>query len=130
MRSRLLPIIPPLALLFLLPSCAGKKLEGQVAGTQTRLQDAIGNGSKSIGCAPKETALAEANVKFAEEALRMGEYYRGKEHVILAGKYTEIAELKTDPVRCRAPGQVVDAAAPRPGDRDGDGYDDDQDSCP
>ncbi|NVB42963.1 OmpA family protein [Pseudenhygromyxa sp. WMMC2535] len=125
-----LGVIAPLALVFVLPSCAGKTLEGKVMGTQTRLQDAIGNGSKSIGCAPKETALAEANVKFAEEALRMGEYYRGKEHVILAGKYTEIAELKTDPVRCRAPGQVTPTAQPTAGDRDGDGYDDDADSCP
>ena len=90
----------------------GRVLEGKVGGTQTRLQDAIADGSKTIGCAPKETALAEANVKFAEEALKMGEYYRGKEHVMLAGKYTEIAELKTDPVRCRAPGNVTAAAAP------------------
>lgn len=127
-------ILPPLALLALvtlaLPGCAGKKLEGQVAGTQTRLQDAIANGSKTIGCAPKETALAEANVKFAEEALKMGEYYRGKEHVGLSAKYTEIAELKTDPVRCHAPGQVVAKATPTAKDRDGDGYDDDVDECP
>ncbi len=122
--------ISPLVFALLLPGCAGQKLEGEVAGTQTRLQDAIANGSKSIGCAPKETALAEANIKFAEEALRMGEYYRGKEHVQLSGRYTEIAELKTDPVRCRAPGQVVAAAAPKAGDRDGDGYDDDVDGCP
>jgi OOP family OmpA-OmpF porin len=113
-----------------LTSCAGRTLEGKVGGTNTRLQDAIANGSKSIGCAPKETALAEANVKFALEALKMGEYYRGKEHAILAGKYTEIAELKTDPVRCRAPGNVAAAAVPTATDRDGDGYDDDQDECP
>ncbi|MFV8752369.1 OmpA family protein [Nannocystaceae bacterium ST9] len=134
LRSRRLPILPPLALLGLIalstPGCAGKKLEGQVLGTQTRLQDAIANGSKTIGCAPKETALAEANVKFAEEALKMGEYYRGKEHVGLSAKYTEIAELKTDPVRCRAPGQVVAAAQPTAKDKDGDGYDDDVDDCP
>ena len=137
-RTRRLPLLPPLALFGLvglvglaaMPGCAGKKLEGQVAGTQARLQEAIGNGSKTIGCAPKETALAEANVKFAEEALKMGEYYRGKEHVVLSAKYTEIAELKTDPVRCRAPGGVVAKATPTAKDRDGDGYDDDVDECP
>lgn len=122
--------VPLFAASLLLSSCAGRQLEGKVGGIQTRLQDAIGNGSKKIGCAPKETALAEANIKFAEEALRMGEYYRGKEHVILAGKYTEIAELKTDPVRCRAPGDVVGPAEPTEGDRDGDKYDDKADSCP
>ncbi|PRQ00550.1 OmpA family protein [Enhygromyxa salina] len=135
MRDRIRSLTPLVSLaslcsLVLLSSCAGKLLEGKVGGTQTRLQDTIANGSKTIGCAPKETALAEANVKFAEEALKMGEYYRGKEHVILAGKYTEIAELKTDPVRCRAPGNVTAAAAPTAGDRDGDGYDDDLDGCP
>ena len=119
-----------LLILPLLTSCAGRELEGKVQGTQTRLQDAIANGSKTIGCAPKETALAEVNIKAAEEALKMGEYYRGKEHVILAGKYTEIAELKTDPVRCHDPGDVPDAAAPTATDRDGDGYDDDVDGCP
>jgi OOP family OmpA-OmpF porin len=130
--SRRLTLLPPLALagLVALSACAGKKLEGKVAGTQTRLQDAIANGSKTIGCAPKETALAEANIKFAEEALKMGEYYRGKEHVDLSGKYTEIAELKTDPVRCRAPGQVIAKAQPTATDKDGDGYDDDVDECP
>ena len=123
-------LIPSLSLLLLLPSCAGRSLEGEVSGIQTRLQDAIADGSKTTGCAPKETALAEANVKFAEEALKTGEYFRGKEHVQLAGKYTEIAELKTDEVRCRAPGQIATAAKPTAGDRDGDGYDDDVDSCP
>jgi OmpA-OmpF porin, OOP family len=114
----------------LLLSCAGRQLEGKVAGIQTRLQGSIAEGSKTIGCAPKETALAEANIKFAEEALRMGEYFRGNEHVLLASKYTEIAELKTDAVRCRAPGQVVGPPVPKEGDRDGDGYADAVDKCP
>ena len=132
MRARQVTNLSLLSLLILplLTSCAGRELEGTVQGTQTRLQDAIANGSKTIGCAPKETALAEVNIKAAEEALKMGEYYRGKEHVILAGKYTEIAELKTDPVRCHDPGDVPDAAAPTATDRDGDGYDDDVDGCP
>jgi OmpA-OmpF porin, OOP family len=127
---RLTPVVSLLTMSLALASCAGKQLEGKVGGIQTRLQDAIASGSKKIGCAPKETALAEANIKFAEEALRIGEYYRGKEHVQLASKYTEIAELKTDPVRCRAPGEVVGPAEPKEGDRDGDGYDDAADSCP
>jgi OOP family OmpA-OmpF porin len=132
-KRRVLALVPVLTLAtapILLGSCAGRTLEGKVSGTNTRLQDAIASGSKSIGCAPKETALAEANVKFALEALKMGEYYRGKEHAILAGKYTEIAELKTDPVRCRAPGNIAEAAKPTATDRDGDGYDDDLDGCP
>ena len=110
--------------------CAGEKLKGDASGIQTKLQRAIRDGSKTIGCAPKETALAEANIKFAEDALIMGEFYRGKEHVELADIYTKLAIAKTDPVKCRDPGQV----APTPGDistdRDQDGYDDDVDQCP
>ena len=51
MRTRSLSLAIPLISLLLLPSCAGQKLQGRVDGTQTRLQDAIKNGSKSIGCA-------------------------------------------------------------------------------
>jgi len=127
---RHLPLIPLFVVPILLSSCAGRELEGKVGGTQTRLQDAIADGSKSIGCAPKETALAEVNIKAAEEALKMGEYYRGKEHVILASKYTEIAELKTDKTRCLDPGDPTPTAAPTATDKDGDGYDDDVDGCP
>jgi len=129
-RVGLLGFLGLLVIPLVVTSCAGRELEGQVSGIQTRLQHAIADGSKTIGCAPKETALAEANIKFAEEALKMGEYYRGKEHVQLANKYAQIAELKTDPIRCHAPGTVAGPAVPKAGDRDGDGYDDDVDSCP
>ena len=116
--------------MFTLTSCAGEKLRGQVSGVQTSLQRAIRDGSKTIGCAPKETALAEANVKFANDALDMGEYFRGKEHSELADIYTKLAIAKTDSVRCRDTGVV----APPPGDiaddRDQDGYDDQVDKCP
>jgi len=109
--------------------CLGEKLRGEVAGTQTTLQRAIRDGSKTIGCAPKETAIAEANIKFAEDALAIGEYYRGKQHANVAETYTKLAVAKTDPVKCKDPNQVR-AATPSVGDRDGDGYDDKVDQCP
>ncbi|MBK8261795.1 MAG: OmpA family protein [Nannocystis sp.] len=109
-------------------ACAGQTLLGKVAGTQTVLQGAIADGSKTIGCAPKETAIAEANIKFAQDALAMGEYYRGKEHSQTAELYTQLARKKTDPVRCKD-GKPADLVS-RAGDRDGDGYDDGIDKCP
>ncbi|MCA9693334.1 MAG: OmpA family protein [Myxococcales bacterium] len=109
-------------------SCAGQTLLGKVAGTQTVLQEAIEDGSKAIHCAPKETAIAEANIKFAEEALAMGEYFRGKEHAEKAEIYTAIARKKTDPVRCRGVGPEVVVVGPD--DRDYDGYADPKDKCP
>ncbi len=104
--------------------CIGQTLYGEVEGTQTDLQRAIRDGSKAINCAPKETAIAEANIKFAQDALTRGEYYRGKEHADVAAYNTERARKLTNPDRCRdAPTGVI-------GDRDGDGYDDAIDKCP
>jgi outer membrane protein OmpA-like peptidoglycan-associated protein len=105
------------------PACLGQKLLGEVEGTQTTLQRAIRDGSKSINCAPKETAIAEANIKFAQDALTMGEYYRGKQHADTADYYTQRARKLTDPDRCR---DLVSSI----GDKDGDGYDDAVDKCP
>lgn len=108
---------------LVLPACLGQRLLGEVEGTQTELQRAIRDGSKSLACAPKETAIAEANIKFARDALAIGEYTRGKEHADTAEYYTAIARKRTSPQRCR--GNVA-----RVGDRDGDGYDDEVDKCP
>lgn len=109
--------------------CLGEKLRGQVQGTQTTLQRAIRDGSKTLGCAAKETAIAEANIKFADDALRAGEYYRGRQHAETAETYTKLAVAKTDPVKCREPTDVRRAVV-RVGDKDGDGYDDEVDKCP
>lgn len=109
--------------------CLGERLLGKVSGTDTVLQGAIADGSKTIGCAPKETAIAEANVRFARDALGMGEYYRGKDHSEKAEIYTQLARKKTDPVRCKDP-TVVGRPPVGANDRDWDGYDDLVDKCP
>ncbi|WP_266220716.1 OmpA family protein [Paraliomyxa miuraensis] len=107
----------------LVPGCLGQKLLGEVEGTQTTLQRAIRDGSKAIHCAPKETAIAEANIKFAQDALAVGEYYRGKQYAEDAAYYTARARELTTPERCRTKAVGV------VGDRDGDGYDDEVDKC-
>jgi outer membrane protein OmpA-like peptidoglycan-associated protein len=117
------------SLALLSSGCLGQKLLGDVQGTETSLQRAIRDGSKTIGCAPKETAIAEANIKFARDALDMGEYYRGKMHAEIAASYTKLAAAKTDPVKCREGEHVRDLVV-RVGDKDGDGYDDKSDKCP
>ncbi len=121
-------LVAALAAPTLCLSCAGQKLLGKVAGTQQILQEAIEDGSKFITCAPKETAIAEANIKFAEDALAMGEYFRGKEHAETAEIYTAIARKKTDPIRCKD--AKPEKLKPGVEDRDNDGYDDKQDKCP
>ena len=129
-RRRVAASTGALFLSMSLTSCAGEQLKGQVMGTQTALQRAIRDGSKAIGCAPKDTALAEANIKFAEDALKMGEMFRGREHAQLADLYMKLAVAKTDPVRCREPGFVARPAGDLADDKDQDGYDDDVDTCP
>jgi OOP family OmpA-OmpF porin len=128
-RRRKLSIGAAAAVTVLGLACAGQTLSGKVDGYDKILQEAIGDGSKTIGCAPKETAIAEANIRFARDALTMGEYYRGKDHTEKAEIYSTLARKKTDPVRCKDPKAVRDAG-PKMGDRDGDGYDDKVDKCP
>ncbi|MEM7151933.1 MAG: OmpA family protein [Myxococcota bacterium] len=123
MSRRISPVVLLLGV-ALVPGCIGQKLLGEVEGTQTLLQRAIRDGSKSINCAPKETAIAEANIKFAQDALGIGEYYRGKQHAETAAYYTKRARELTSPDRCR------DKAVATVGDKDGDGYDDEADTCP
>ena len=128
-RTRTVCVIATVASSLVGVGCLGERLLGKVQGTDTVLQGAIADGSKTIGCAPKETAIAEANVRFARDALTMGEYYRGKEHSERAEIYTQLARKKTDPVRCKDPNAVRDYT-PGIGDRDGDQYDDKADKCP
>ncbi len=123
MKARFLPALA-IAATVAAPGCLGQKLLGEIEGTQTVLQRAIRDGSKSINCAPKETALAEANIKFAQDALAIGEYYRGKQYADDAEFYTNKARELTTPERCR------EKMVARVGDRDGDGYDDEVDKCP
>lgn len=128
-RTRNVCVVATVASSLVGVGCLGERLLGKVQGTDTVLQGAIADGSKTIGCAPKETAIAEANVRFARDALAIGEYYRGKEHSERAEIYTQLARKKTDPVRCKDPNAVREFT-PGLGDRDGDGYDDKADKCP
>lgn len=107
-----------------LSGCVGQALSADVLATQTKLQRAIRDGSKALNCAPKDTAIAEAHIRFAQDALTMGEYSRGREHAKEAALHTERAVLMTEPNRCR------DDLVGRAGDIDGDGYDDQADGCP
>ncbi|WP_434422099.1 OmpA family protein [Nannocystis pusilla] len=122
-------VVATVASSFVGLGCLGERLLGKVQGTDTVLQGAIADGSKSIGCAPKETAIAEANIRFSRDALAMGEYYRGKDHAEKAELYTQLARKKTDPVRCKDP-NVVSRPPVGANDRDWDGYDDIADKCP
>lgn len=115
-----------LGLALPLSGCVGQRLSSKILPTQIRLQRAIADGSRMRECAPKATARAEAEIKFAEDALEMGETFRARRHLKEAEVWTTVAEQKTEPKLCRADYQVDGNV----GDRDGDGYDDQADRCP
>lgn len=108
-----------------LQGCVGRRLASKIHPTQVQLQRAIGQGSRSPSCAPKATAKAEAEIKFAEDALAMGETFRARRHLRQAEDWTELADKKTKSESCRA-----EFASGSIDDRDGDGYDDKVDQCP
>jgi len=95
--------------------------------------------SGAVRCAPKELALAEANVEFAEEENRYGHATRAKEHLDAAEKSVKKA---LDLSKTCGPTQVIiGKKAPEPEepkkavliektDRDGDGVPDLEDACP
>ena len=96
--------------------------------------------SGAVRCAPKELALAEANVEFAEEENRYGHATRAKEHLDAAEKSVKKA---LDLSKTCGPTQVIiGKKAPEPAeepkkivriektDRDGDGVPDLEDACP
>jgi outer membrane protein OmpA-like peptidoglycan-associated protein len=94
--------------------------------------------SGAVRCAPKELALAEANVEFAEEESAYGHATRAKEHLDLAERSVKKA---LDLSKTCGPTQVtIGKKAPEPEeprvvqiektDKDGDGVPDLEDGCP
>jgi len=80
--------------------------------------------NRAYRCAPKELALAESHATFAGWELDQGNLRRAEEHITLAAKSSETADMQSRAPECQDV-QVVVAS-----DRDGDGYLDDDDQCP
>jgi outer membrane protein OmpA-like peptidoglycan-associated protein len=110
---------------------------GKLRETATVVRQDIDKAKKSGAqrCAPKELALAEANVQFTEEELNYGNPGRAQEHVEAAEK--NVREALRLSKSC-APTQVV-ISKPQElkkiveiakTDRDGDGVPDVDDACP
>jgi outer membrane protein OmpA-like peptidoglycan-associated protein len=117
----------PLSLLVLAGCAAGTSLRGKITGVRDVVEQARRNGA--YACAPRELALAEAHLTFAETELSQGDPIRAAEHYTLAEPNARAAFRLSPPERC-APRGVVVQARPRPGDRDGDGLLDPDDECP
>jgi len=109
---------------------SGKLREG-AASLRTEVEKAKKSGAAK--CAPKELALAETNVDFAEAELASGDPRRAKQHLDVAE--TNVTKALEMSKTC-APTQVT-IAKKEPAkvviektDRDGDGVPDIEDQCP
>lgn len=107
----------------LLVACAGApQMRGQIAGLQELTIQAERNGA--MRCAPRELALAKAHLRFAEIELSQGYMSKARHHLSVAEPNAEAANELSPPEYCAAR-RIVE-----PGDRDGDGYLDNDDKCP
>jgi len=119
-----------LALGFLLSACVtGGALREQARGVADDVKAARALNAES--CAPRELAVAEANLDFAERELRDGDSFRADEHLGLAQTAARQAlaasrDCGAVKVLIREPAPVKVALK----DTDGDGVPDIDDLCP
>lgn len=114
------------ACLAVLPACGnGPSLRGQIAGLRQLTDEAEKNGA--LVCAPRQLAVARAQLHFAELELDQGFVSKAEAHLTLA-------ELNARAARELSPeGGCLSRPVPtpsEPGDRDGDGILDEVDACP
>ena len=105
------------------------KLRGQIEGLSQLTKQAERNGA--VRCAPRELALAQSHLKFAEIELEQGFVSKAQKHLWIAEPNAHAAVFLSPPQYCAERG-FVEAPKPKPapGDRDGDGYLDPEDGCP
>ncbi len=107
-----------------LAACSrGPALRGQIAGLRQLTQQAERNGA--VRCAPRELALAQAHLRFAELELDQGSSVQAQDHLVLAELNAHAAHDLSPAEHCTEGVK----AAPLPGDRDGDGILDPEDAC-
>jgi len=94
-----------------------QKMRGQLEGLRHVVKRAQDNGAK--WCAPRELALAESHLKFAELELDQGFASKASHHLWIAEPNAQAAVLLSPREKCAFAG-----------DRDGDGYIDTIDKCP
>ncbi|MBK8256243.1 MAG: OmpA family protein [Polyangiaceae bacterium] len=110
-------------------SCSNvTKMRGELEGLEKLADQAERNGA--IRCAPRELALAKANIRFADAELGQGNWVRGDSHLGIARANAQAAYDLSPPQKCAERGIVEEPLPPpkpAPGDCDGDGFLDDVD---
>ena len=113
--------------LLLLVSCAeAPRMRGQISGLEKIVEQAERNGA--LRCAPRELAIARSQLRFASLELDQGFISKAQAHLFKAEPNAHAALDLSPPQYCAERGFVE--AVPAPGDKDGDGYLDPEDTCP
>ena len=102
--------------------CAGLQLEDNVHQVRAIAKEARDNGAYK--CAPRELALAESHLEFAQTELDQGDYFRARDHLQIADENARLAHKLSPKDKCTASAPV------KPGDKDHDGILDKDDKCP
>jgi outer membrane protein OmpA-like peptidoglycan-associated protein len=119
------PALLGLAALSLVSCVTGNKLRAQAAGVSGEAEKARSAGGQR--CAPREMALAEANLDFALREIDDGNPSRAAEHLKVAEANARRASELSKDCGPKAPPVIIKKA---PLDTDGDGIPDDIDRCP
>lgn len=116
-----MPVVRETLLMFvcsLATACVDTNvLKGQINGLSQIAGDAKNNGADR--CAPRELALAESHLRFAQIELAQGFPAAAEKHVLIANSNARAAFALSPPDRC----VLIQ-------DRDGDGIPDSEDKCP
>lgn len=113
---------------------AGAQLRGQAKEVQANNESIH---DLAYRCAPKELAIAEAEVDFGLYELSQGNFTRAQDHIYRAERYSKLADQFSDYEDCKLKGAKIQVEQEEaveleegPKDQDGDGLNDDQDDCP
>lgn len=124
-RNSRCAVLSLVALLGLTACDKAPNLRGRIAGLHDVADAAEKDGA--MRCAPRELALTRAYTQFAEMELRKGALSRAEDFVQRAELNAEATKLQSPVEHCT---DARPAPVAKPGDRDGDGYLDPQDTCP
>jgi len=124
MKARVRAVALLFAALPLSACTQGAILRGRVDGLSGIVAQAENNGA--MRCAPRELALAKAHLEFASTDMSQGQLSQAEAHLAIAEPNAHAALTESPPEKCATRG-FIEA---KPGDRDGDGIPDNDDTCP
>ena len=130
--TRSVGVVAPFLIVALATGCSRVPvLRGEIEGLEKLTSQAERNGAKR--CAPRELAVARSHTSFATLELDEANLSRAEDHLIIARSNAQASYDLSPAVRCSERRFVMDEPEvkppPKPGDTDGDGYDDTVDEC-